>query len=551
MTHSPDPIELRPAGAGDLEALAACFTEAVHGLTAAHYDAAQRAAWAPVPADLAAFAARLAGRRVLVAASGGAILGFVAYEDEGAAAHEGHIDLLYTAPFAARRGIATRLHEAAEERLRALGRTALRTEASLIAEPFFAGLGYRPVERQRVERGGQILERVAMRKDLDPAAPRRSTAGLAGLLALTVALLAGAHAPAQGVVGLGGRGRLDARIRATALVEVARVAIDAGTGEASWRTAVDSESWRSDPAQAVALSLDGQHLGLVFRTASGGTRAVAFALDSGERTELGSAGSIATGAGGAEFLLRVGAGFRTVAAASGEARDEPLLRGLGRVELAPGRRHALVEDPGARRVAGPTRITLRDPVEATLLARGQRLIDAAWTADGRLLAAAIGQRPAGGPALGEGAVFLLAGDGEPLRIEAVDGQDGPGGVEFSADGRTLYVLTHREILAVDLQSLEVESRRPAVLESFAVLDPVIGIGFHAQGGELWDLRRLERIRAVPLELPAAPTDHAGLRRLRELGVDGRVQILDSAVRAPIGRAAIATRAGVVVYELRR
>ncbi len=545
MPPSPAAIVVREAADDDLEAIAACFRASVHGLTATHYDARQRAAWAPAQSDRAAFASRLSHRRTILAQRAGAVVGFLTFEDDG------HIDMLYVDPCAARQGVATRLHEVAERHLRALGRTALHTEASLVAEPFFTRCGYEPVERQVVERGGRQFERVAMRKVLAAPAPRRTAVGMAGLLILVAGMLTGTEATAQDVVRLGGDNSIDARVRGTSLVQLARIAIDAKRAEATWRRDVDASRWSSDPAVGVALSTDGEHVGVLFRTESAGPVACAFALGTGERTELGAADSIVCGGGGAEFLLGFRGGFRTVDAKTGAAHEQPALRGFGRVDLAPDGGRALVEDPGWRRVAGPTRIRLDDPDDATELVRGHRITGAAWRPDGSLLAAATAPAASGGPPLGKGTVFLLGAGGAAQRIEAIGDGEAPAGVGFSADARTLYVLTRRELLAVRVETLAIDARRPARLESFAALDPVVGIGFHAQGAELWDLRRLERIRAVALELPAAPTAPEGLRRLRSLGADGRAGILASAVRAPIGRAAVATRAGVIVYELRR
>jgi putative acetyltransferase len=154
-------FDVRSAGPGDAEAVAACFHASVHGLTGAHYDARQRAAWAPDPPDVPARRERLGSKHTLLAVDGNAVLGFVIY------APDGHDDLLYTAAAAARRGVATRLHEEVERLLRAQGCARLFTEASHIAVPFFERQGYRVVERQVVERRGVSLERFAMAKDLD------------------------------------------------------------------------------------------------------------------------------------------------------------------------------------------------------------------------------------------------------------------------------------------------------------------------------------------------------------------------------------------------
>lgn len=155
-----DAMQILEHDGSRLADIAALFTASVHGLAAGHYDAAQRAAWAPQPPDPAHWAARLRPATTLVADEDGVLLGFLAYEARG------HIDMLFTSPLAPRRGVATGLYAEAERRLRALGVAELTTEASLVAEPFFARQGFAIVERQCVERGGQRFERALMRKRL-------------------------------------------------------------------------------------------------------------------------------------------------------------------------------------------------------------------------------------------------------------------------------------------------------------------------------------------------------------------------------------------------
>lgn len=144
----------------DLAAVADLFTAAVHEGAARHYDASQRAAWAPRPPDLERWRERLAPLCTLVAEDDAGLAGFLAY------APDGHVDLLFTAPDRARRGVATALVERAEAELAAAGATELSTEASLVARPLFERHGFRVVEEQTVERDGVALRRFAMRKSL-------------------------------------------------------------------------------------------------------------------------------------------------------------------------------------------------------------------------------------------------------------------------------------------------------------------------------------------------------------------------------------------------
>lgn len=150
-------MQLRPYREQDLAAVTELFTRSVHGLGAARYDGAQREAWAPRTPDPERFRARFANMHVLLAEQGGDLLGFIGFEPDG------HIDFLYTSPDHARRGVASKLHDAAVAMLRDLGVNELFTEASEVARPFFERQGYEVVEREVVTRGAVALPRYRMR----------------------------------------------------------------------------------------------------------------------------------------------------------------------------------------------------------------------------------------------------------------------------------------------------------------------------------------------------------------------------------------------------
>ena len=157
-------MRIRAYTDADLAAVAQLFTDAIHGLAVSHYDAAQRKAWAPQPPDLGIWERRLKPLKVLVAQgaeNAEALLGFVGYEEDG------HIDLMFTSPLAARRGIASQLLGRAEAALRGLGVTGLYTEASLLGRPFFARQGFTVKEEEQVELRGAQFRRFAMVKALE------------------------------------------------------------------------------------------------------------------------------------------------------------------------------------------------------------------------------------------------------------------------------------------------------------------------------------------------------------------------------------------------
>lgn len=167
---------IRSYQASDLRAVAELFTQAVHGLACGDYDVNQLAAWAPRVPDLNQWAVRLAVLRTLVAEENTEPVGFISYE------RTGHIDLLYTSPKCARRGIASALFGEAAAKLCSEGIAELFTEASKTSRPFFESHGFRVIEEQHVELLGVAFQRYAMRKSVDrpeevaaPAERSRST----------------------------------------------------------------------------------------------------------------------------------------------------------------------------------------------------------------------------------------------------------------------------------------------------------------------------------------------------------------------------------------
>jgi len=136
------------------------FTDSVHVLARPFYDDAQRAAWAPVQADLDEWRARLASISVLVAEEQGVLAGFIGYTPNG------HVALLYTASHAARKGIASNLYAHVESEWRAAGVPRAFSEVSLAARPFFERQGFTVLAEETVERRGAIFRRFQMAKEL-------------------------------------------------------------------------------------------------------------------------------------------------------------------------------------------------------------------------------------------------------------------------------------------------------------------------------------------------------------------------------------------------
>ena len=159
-TVPPSHVEVRAYFDADLEAVVRVFTESVHQLAVRDYSALQRAAWAPQAPALEPWARRMSSVTTQVAVDGAEVVAFISHD------RAGHIDLLFTAPAHARRGIATRLYRSVEESLLAAGVVEAFTEASLTARPFFERCGFELTREEVVMRHGTALRRFAMRKPL-------------------------------------------------------------------------------------------------------------------------------------------------------------------------------------------------------------------------------------------------------------------------------------------------------------------------------------------------------------------------------------------------
>lgn len=108
-----------------------------------------------------AWKTRFSSLELLIAEDSRAIAGFIGFSLDG------HIDLLFTAPGFARQGVASALYAAAEQRLRAADARELFTEASLVAQAFFAHQGFSVQQAQTVTRGAVNLPRMLMHKTLE------------------------------------------------------------------------------------------------------------------------------------------------------------------------------------------------------------------------------------------------------------------------------------------------------------------------------------------------------------------------------------------------
>lgn len=149
-------MNIRIAKPSDTTAMASLFTESVHQIAANSYNPEQLAAWAPIPPNTQQWRQRLTKLTTLVAEAGNQLAGFLSYTEDG------YIDFLYSSPRHSRQGVASQLFDEAISKLSDTGVTKLSTDASLEAVPFFKTKGLVIVEKQQVERHGQVFTRFVM-----------------------------------------------------------------------------------------------------------------------------------------------------------------------------------------------------------------------------------------------------------------------------------------------------------------------------------------------------------------------------------------------------
>ena len=157
-------MEVRSYHASDAPALGEVFHRAVREGASHRYNRAQVEAWAPHAPNGPKWETRLAEADTVVALEGETRVGFMNLDESG------YLDLAFVLPEQMGQGVSDMLYAVLESRARARGVTRLSTQASLMAEPFFARQGWQVVRRQEVEINGVVLKNAWMEKILAVAA---------------------------------------------------------------------------------------------------------------------------------------------------------------------------------------------------------------------------------------------------------------------------------------------------------------------------------------------------------------------------------------------
>lgn len=158
---------------GDEPALWRVFFSAIHQTAAAHYSPSQLDAWAPASADPHAWEQRMRGIAPYVAIVQEAIVGYADLQPRG------YIDHFFVSPTVARQGVGSALMQHLHGQAHAQGITALYSDVSITARPFFERWGFQVERAQMVLIRGETLQNFRMRKALlteraaeaDPPAP--------------------------------------------------------------------------------------------------------------------------------------------------------------------------------------------------------------------------------------------------------------------------------------------------------------------------------------------------------------------------------------------
>ncbi|MDQ1594582.1 MAG: putative acetyltransferase [Arthrobacter pascens] len=136
-------MEIRPYAEADAQETLTLFLAAVMETASAHYSAEQIAAWArPDERDINQWNSARKLLNTFVATIGDEVAGFSDVGDDG------YIDMMFVAPRFGRRGVAGALLAHLHDVALGAGASALYTNASITARPFFKRHGFAVVAEQ-------------------------------------------------------------------------------------------------------------------------------------------------------------------------------------------------------------------------------------------------------------------------------------------------------------------------------------------------------------------------------------------------------------------
>ncbi|APW41122.1 GNAT family N-acetyltransferase [Rhodoferax saidenbachensis] len=151
---------IRPFQTGDEAALYRVHYSAIHQVAVRDYTAEQINAWAPPDADPTLWAERMHAMQPFVAEIDGQIAGYADVQPSG------HIVHFFVSGDFPRQGVGRALMERIHAKAQQLGLTALTSDVSRTAQPFFAHFGFHIVEERFPVRLGVTIPNALMRKAL-------------------------------------------------------------------------------------------------------------------------------------------------------------------------------------------------------------------------------------------------------------------------------------------------------------------------------------------------------------------------------------------------
>jgi len=160
----PTPVTVRDYRPEDAEATLQIFVDAITRTAAADYTPEQVQAWArPGQRSVPAWHEAMQARGSVVACVGTHVAGFSDVSDTG------YVDMMFTSPRFARRGVASALIRHVEQRARERGLERLHADVSVTARPFFAKHGFVVLAEQHPVTQGVTMTNYRMEKRLDGA----------------------------------------------------------------------------------------------------------------------------------------------------------------------------------------------------------------------------------------------------------------------------------------------------------------------------------------------------------------------------------------------
>jgi putative acetyltransferase len=152
--------EQRRGRADDALTIARLFRDTVHAVNRHDYSEAHLDAWAPYQVDLEHWRAVIDGSYLMVAISGGMVVGFANLDGDD------YVDQLFVHKDLLRKRIATKLMEEIEREAKRRGAARLWTQSSITARKFFERQGFATLQAQRITYNGQIFDNFSMEKRL-------------------------------------------------------------------------------------------------------------------------------------------------------------------------------------------------------------------------------------------------------------------------------------------------------------------------------------------------------------------------------------------------